>query len=298
MTGEIMGISQTVGLGGRNLHSDVKVVQRLLQSKGFSQIREDGICGPRTIHAIKSIQSKFMRYPDGLINVNGRTWHNLNSDNAVPYTTSLTTLPETNHPISGPLRVKFGQVTFDAEGNDIPSSRFFSRVIHWPPTSLSGVTIGRGYDLGGRNESSVYNDLIRAGVPAVQAEMISKGAGKKGEAARIFVENNKTAIGEISHLMQINLFEFIYPSYIQRARTNYDSWTSNYPNRTQWQDLKPVIRDIMVDFVYQGFTKGEAPMKAGMNNDVDELIRYIENSPVMQSYEQGRGRVRYLKNNR
>ncbi|MEE3664813.1 hypothetical protein V2I52_23355 [Brenneria sp. g21c3] len=144
--------------------------------------------------------------------------------------------------------------------------------------------ISQTVGLGGRN--------LHSDVKVVQKLLLSKGF------SQIRVENNKTAIGEISHSMQINLFEFICPSYIQRARTNYDSWTLNYPRRTQWQDLKLVIRDIMVDFVYQGFTKGEAPMKAGMNNDIDELIRYIENSPVMQSYEQDRRRARYLKNNR
>jgi len=45
-------------------------------------------------------------------------------------------------------KVKKGQVTFDAEGTDIESSKYFSRVIHWPGNALSRVTIGRGYDMG------------------------------------------------------------------------------------------------------------------------------------------------------
>jgi len=36
-------------------------------------------------------------------------------------------------------------------------------------------------------------------------------------------------------------------------------------------------------------------MKAGMNNDFDELIKYIEGSPALKQYEAGRNRVKYLK---
>ena len=50
-----------------------------------------------------------------------------------------------------------------------------------------------------------------------------------------------------------------------------------------------------MDFVYQGFTKGPNPMKAGMNNDYDELIKYINSEPSMKQYEAGRNRVKYLK---
>ena len=52
------------------------------------------------------------------------------------------------------LKVPYGQLTFDVEGNDIEDSskaghRYFSRVVHWPG-GASGVTIGRGYDFGQR----------------------------------------------------------------------------------------------------------------------------------------------------
>ncbi len=39
-------------------------------------------------------------------------------------------------------------------------------------------------------------------------------------------------------------------------------------------------------------------MKAGMKDDVDELIRYIENTPAISQYEPGRKRAAYLKKNR
>ncbi|MEE4465459.1 calcium sensor EFh, partial [Azotobacter chroococcum] len=71
--------------------------------------------------------------------------------------------------------------------------------------------------------------------------------------------------------------------------------TSSDLGRIRWPDLKLVIREILVDFVYQGFTKGPNPMRAGMNNNIDELIRYIENTPAIKQYEDGRHRALYLK---
>ncbi len=171
-------------------------------------------------------------------------------------------------------------------------------MVHWPQRGESGVTIGRGYDIGGRTENIVITDLRRAGVPDEQSQMIAKGAKMKGKEASDFVKQFRYVIGEISHDMQIRLFELIYPDYLSRARLNYEKWTSTYSKKVSWDSLDGIIRDVLVDFVYQGFTKGSAPMVAGMNNSVDELINYIEHSAVMQSYENGRHRVNYLRNNR
>ena len=44
------------------------------------------------------------------------------------------------------------------------------------------------------------------------------------------------------------------------------------------------------------FTKGPNPMKSGMNNDFDEMIKYINTSPAIKQYEPGRNRVKYLQN--
>ncbi|MDE8555299.1 pesticin C-terminus-like muramidase [Pantoea vagans] len=293
-----MKIYHSVGIHGVNNSQDVKVVQNLLNKKFSARLSEDGVCGPKTIHYILHLQKKFMAKPDGLIDVNGKTFHTLAAQDAPgrsPAPVNVPIEPQKYENVAGVLQVKFGQVTFDAEGNDIKGSTFFSRRIHWPPTALSGVTIGRGYDIGSRKEEDSYKDLTNAGVPDSQARMIASGSGLKGGQAKIFVDKNRDAIGEISHSMQKNLFELIYPGYIQRAANNYRSWTSSFNDAVEWNQLKPAIRDVLVDFVYQGFTKGDSPMKAGMHNDVSELITYIQKSSVMQSYEKGRQRVLYLK---
>ena len=220
----------------------------------------------------------------------------MNKACTIPMTCAL---PPGSNQGGGPLEVSQGQVTFDAEGSDDPKSPYYSRLIIWPGNDESGVTIGRGYDMGNRTEAGVTNDLIKAGVPADKAKAFAKGAAKKGQAAKKFVDDNRKSLGEITREQQKSLFEQIYPSYVERAKQNYEHWTTEkgkpLKGRVDWDKLDQPIRDILVDFVYQGFTKGPAPMTHGMKNDYDELIHYIENSATLQSYEAGRHRAAYLK---
>ena len=188
-----------------------------------------------------------------------------------------------------------GKLTYNAEGNDIPSSPYYSRVIHWPGNALSGVTLGRGYDMGDRSESDVYNDMVMSGISHEQAAKISKGAGLKGVAARNFVALNKAKIGEITLEQQEKLFSIIYPKYIARAISNYNKWTNGVSGAKPWDDLDSRIQEVLVDFVYQGFTKGPKPMLAGANNSKKELIDYIKNTPAISQYEPGRHRADYLE---
>jgi len=194
------------------------------------------------------------------------------------------------------LKVKKGQVTFDAEGNDIETSPYFSRVIQWPGNSLSGVTIGRGYDMGNRTKVVVNQDMTKAGIPIATAKALSDGAGLKGAKAKAFVDKHEKSIGKITHVQQVKLFDNIYPTYETSSKQNYDKWTRAEKTRVEWGKLDPAIRDVLVDFVYQGFTKGPGPMKAGMHNDFDEMIKYIKNTPALMLYEPGRHRISYLKN--
>lgn len=195
------------------------------------------------------------------------------------------------------LKILAGRITFDAEGNDLPESKHYSRVIHWPGNDLSGVTLGRGYDMGNRTQNEIYAHLSEAGVNEDKSVRISLAYGLKGVAAKEFVKNNKAVIGEITREQQVSLFNIIYPSYVDRAIVIYDKWTGIEAGRVRWEDLDPIIRDILVDFVYQGFTAGPNPMKSGMRNDRVEMISYIENTTAISQYEPGRRRANYLRYN-
>lgn len=188
-----------------------------------------------------------------------------------------------------------GKLTYNAEGDDIPSSIYYSRVIHWPGNDLSGVTLGRGYDMGDRTETAVYSDMVASGIASEQATKISKGAGLKGSAARNFVRSNKRDVGSITLQQQESLFAIIYPKYIDRAILNYNKWTNGVLDAKPWVELDSTIQEVLVDFVYQGFTKGPKPMLAGSNNNKQELIGYIRTTPSISQYEPGRQRANYLE---
>lgn len=205
---------------------------------------------------------------------------------------------------------KTGSFTFAAEGTSDPTSKFFyGKLSH--PSEESGVTIGAGYDMGGRSETQVKTDLVAAGANADVATKMAKGAGLTGSKAEEFVKTNRSTlvINEI-HVLQ-KLFANIYPGYVTRAKqcfayhsktfkTAMSTYGSQYTSAVffDWEYLYPAIRVIAIDFVYQGFGKQQAgygkPLHFCMTNDFDWLIRYIQSSPLNQ-YEAGRRRAQYLR---
>jgi hypothetical protein len=75
-----------------------------------------------------------------------------------------------------------GLLTFNAEGNNVRSNRYYSRVLHWPGILSqckkfgSGVTIGRGYDMKHRSSEKIIRDLTYAGIPLEKAKKIAENA--------------------------------------------------------------------------------------------------------------------------
>lgn len=69
-----------------NLKNDVATIQKLLNKSlstkpGFIRLKEDGVCGKKTISAIKQFQTTFVKgiYADGLVEKRGRTYQTLTS---------------------------------------------------------------------------------------------------------------------------------------------------------------------------------------------------------------------------
>ncbi len=73
----MQNITASVGQGGKNHSADVKVVQTLLKAKGSDPGKIDGVCGAKTVAAIKKFQSTFLKNPDGLIDPGKTTWLHL-----------------------------------------------------------------------------------------------------------------------------------------------------------------------------------------------------------------------------
>lgn len=193
--------------------------------------------------------------------------------------------------------VNRGQLTFNSEGNNVFSSHYYSRVIHFPERGISGVTIGRGYDMGTRSQRQIYSDLVTAGVSHTQAQALSQAARLRGKPAADFVRQQRNIIGEITEQQQAALFNLIYPQYEQRTKAVYNTRTENMGIRPEWNTIHPAIRDVLVDMIYQGF-RGETAMSAAAANDIDSFINYIRQTPSLMSYEPGRDRIGYLESNR
>jgi len=191
------------------------------------------------------------------------------------------------------LIVRQGQVTFDAEGNDIQNSPYFSRRLHWPG-GASGVTLGRGYDMRHRTQNAVLSDLIAAGVQAVLAENFSRGAGLSGQNARDFVNANREQFGAITQEAQRILFEdVVYPRYEIAAQRQYNSAVLS--SAATWEQLDRRVRDVAVDFTYQQGSIWNRQMPHISKNNREDLATYIQEIQELIQYEQGRHRARYLR---
>ena len=151
------------------------------------------------------------------------------------------------------LKVPHGQLTFDAEGNDIEGSHFFSRVSHWPPVGASGVTIGRGYDVG--HQPNVRDDLECVGISEPLLSWLSGGKGLTKNMARDYLNSASAEIRStsITRKQQHDLFVFVYElmeNDVRRICEKRDVIEAY--GATDWDALHPKIKDMLVDLRYRG----------------------------------------------
>ena len=152
-----------------------------------------------------------------------------------------------------------GLVTWDSEGTE--GGKFHSRVLH-VPTDSSGLTIGRGYDMGGKSSAKIVIDLTTAGVDAKDAAKVSKAAGLRGEAAKKFITDNGLKTWEITPEAQVLLFEITYraeAAEAERLCTKADVVTAF--GKVEWAKLEPAIQDMLVDLKFRGDYTGGARKK-------------------------------------
>jgi len=170
--------------------------------------------------------------------------HDVASPPLMPYATI-----KPHHP---DLRVSFGQTTFDAEGREARGP-FFSRVMHWPGGS-SGVTIGRGYDMGQRTRLQVIAELRHAGMSTDDATFFGDAAGLRGEAAARFVQGRMGESPALSLTTQRILFEEITSretiADIRRILNKPDV-VAKY-GAVAWDELSDYAREVVFDLRYRG----------------------------------------------
>ncbi|MCF8581793.1 peptidoglycan-binding protein [Enterobacter ludwigii] len=280
----------TVGSCGTNSPEDVKKIQKMINNAGYQlatgrTVRTNGICDQETEQAIIWYQRLLALSPTGLV-------HPADSSFMQAMENAYSPGWRPQH-TSGSLRVNEGQVTFDSEGIDyitavVPFRQqnypSFSRVLHWPPIFSSGVTLGRGYDMGSRSTGEIHATLRQAGIEEYKAVICSKASYLKGRQAGQFVKVYGPLVGEITHNQQIRLFEIVYREKLNYAKGVYARNSRRIPDALPWFKLDKITRDVFVDTIYQGNRTAPEMVKiiAG-GGSKSEVIQYLRNDAILSS---------------
>jgi len=154
------------------------------------------------------------------------------------------------------FRVERGQLTFDAEGQE--GGTYHSRRPHVPGSpgkaTQSGVTIGRGFDLGQWSREHIIRWLVAAGLSAEVAKKYAAAAGLRGADARSYLAKNKDDLPEITALQQKRLFQltFAYMEQDVRRISDRKDVVDAYGGKVQWDSLHPAIHAVLVDLRFRG----------------------------------------------
>lgn len=200
------------------------------------------------------------------------------------------------------LQPPFGKVTFESEGTE--KGPFHSRILHVPSTS-SGLTIGRGYDMKMKTAIQIQQDLIKAGVKVVDAKLLAKASGLTGPSAKLFISSNKLSTFEISQQQQVNLFQISYLEEeleTKRICTKPDV-VAKY-GKCEWTKLDSALKEILIDLKFRGDYTGKTRkflQKHVANNDTKGFLSVLANPHYWISQrvptDRFQRRVRYFKSN-
>ncbi|OLS59729.1 hypothetical protein PSEMO_54010 [Pseudomonas putida] len=176
------------------------------------------------------------------------------------------------------LKVPHGQLTFDVEGNDIETSKYFSRVVHWPG-GASGITIGRGYDMGQRPDPE--SDLKMVGIKEPLLSWLIGAKGLKGISARYYYDSAPQVIKKqkISRKQQYALFVPVYES-MKSDVLRISQKNQKYYGALDWESTDKRAQDLIIDLIYRGdyTTKTRAFIQPPfIANDTVQFRREISN---------------------
>ncbi|MGB3180065.1 MAG: hypothetical protein WBB45_01660 [Cyclobacteriaceae bacterium] len=204
-----------------------------------------------------------------------------------------------------------GALTIVGEGNDAQTSH-----VHWPNTESSGVTMGKGYDLGSREKIDIERHLIEAGFSSSQVKILVNAAGLKGKQAGNWVRDNKDKVGNLEIEAQYNLFRDEFERQSKRAEIVATSNRAGHTNinargreikqgkpegtfvlsQKEWDNIHPVMKDIIIDLKYRGGDYGWSRVEwintIIKNKNLDELgklkaFRNELDSPRFRDYTSG-----------
>lgn len=197
------------------------------------------------------------------------------------------------------LTVPKGQLTFDSEGSDDETVPYFSRKVHIPNNNgtvigNSGVTIGRGLDLGtppsganGQRPATI--DLNQAFQEASLNKNLAswllstKGITKRGAYDKIQNCGLKTEELTITRKQQYKLFNIVYAFMEEKTRilmTKPDVAASY--GYIHWDSLPINVQEVLTDLTYRGDNTPNSRallvpilVDCQLNNDYSEFKKAI-----------------------
>ena len=266
-------IGASVGTNGKNDSKDVKLIRALLNTyfrkNNKTTLTLSGSSDEQLEKAIVDFQKNHQKLPspDGQVTSS--------SSGSFKALVAFMKSTRTSTVITKPKR---GIITWEAEGNE--GGRFHSRVLH-VPSSASGLTIGRGYDMKNRSSAEVRKDLVKAGVDSSKAAVISKAAGKSGKNAEQFIIDKDLLDFEITADTQLKLFEDVYSDYVATVKriSTKDKVQQKY-GKVTWDKLDKDIIDVLVDLTFRGDYHGTSRkiiQKSVADNDFDAFRKHIIN---------------------
>ena len=266
-------IGTSVGIEGKNNGKDVKLIRALLnaylrkKSKTILPISDD------SNKALENAIVDFQKSHQKLIKPDGQVTSS--SSGSFKALVAFMKSTRTTVALVKPTR---GLITWEAEGNE--GGRFHSRVLH-VPSNASGLTIGRGYDMKNRSTTEVRKDLVKAGVDASKAAIISKAGGLSGKLAEQFIIDKDLLDFEISADSQLKLFKDVYSDYVATVkRISTKQKVQQKYGKVTWDKLDQDIIDVLVDLTFRGDYHGTSRkiiQKSVAENDFDAFRKHINN---------------------
>lgn len=193
-------IKSTVGNGGRNFPTDVRIVQSRLNRVSLVPLvplKEDGVSGPRTVASIVEFQRRYLKMdnPDGRVDPGGRTIRKLTE---VPQGTVPT---HPGHPPTKAVGAK--PETIQISGKPLPpdGQRVLAEIL--ASVGLQKVTVTSTGRDAGEQAIAMYNNCVKNGTTEQY-----KTYGKAGDQViDVYVKNAKKPRHEVIALMEAKIRE-------------------------------------------------------------------------------------------
>ncbi len=234
----------SVGQACRNVPNDVCLIKALLNAFARKQTKTVLPMNDKVDAAFLTLLEDFqksvvkMARPDSKVTANAGTFKKLVEQLKLGFTTTSITPPTK------------GVLTWNAEGNE--GGDYHSRILH-VPSANSGLTIGRGYDLGGKTAGIIESELLRAGLAQPLAQKLALASRKRGKVAERFVIDNDLLDLEIAPSVQLALFKIAYAfqeSEVFRLSKKGDT-VAQY-GAVDWPALPGKLLELVVDLKFRG----------------------------------------------